>query len=142
MYYWKLSLLLVAIYSLGCQTPQAQKPSAELTEKLKLDRKKYPGQSIQDFFKDREFTDVRISNDGKYLAVGFENNGRVELAVLERQNYKFVYRAKTPTGQTVVDFGWLNHERLYMTVRRKTGSLTNESSFGKVFCNYRNLPEN
>lgn len=80
---------------------------------------------LRDFFEHAQFTDVKLSPDGKHLAFTYEEGSEVRLAVMDMANKKILSSFGYGEQMHVLDFGWGNNERVLMQIGKVTGHLDN-----------------
>ncbi len=78
--------------------------------------------STRDFFRHEQFTSVRISPAGKYLAVSVPREGKTWLAVIEIASNEVVATLDGGPDEHVYRFEWVNNERVIVSTTRKLGS--------------------
>lgn len=71
------------------------------------------------FTKPAEFGDVKLSPDGKYLAVTMPQEDGNALAIFDRKTFKPTYIYQFPTNSYVSKFLWANNERIVFTRKYK-----------------------
>lgn len=74
-----------------------------------------PVVSPEPFFRHAEYGQLKISPSGKYVAALVPANGRQGLAVIELES-KQVRPLTAARGDDIVDFNWVNDERIVFTV--------------------------
>jgi dipeptidyl aminopeptidase/acylaminoacyl peptidase len=92
--------------------------------------------SPRDFARHDKFSSVKISPDGRHLAVTFlTENGRKHLGILEILDTGLKGRANiTLTGdRDVEDFYWASSERVIYNISEKSGSLDYPQYTGELF---------
>ena len=88
---------------------------------------------IEYFFKDSEFSSVRLSPDGKHLAVIVPQADRTVLAVLDTSNRKVVGKWDYGEDRHFSNVVWANDKRLLFWVGIKTGSFDFKVSRGDLY---------
>lgn len=88
---------------------------------------------IEDFFKDSEFSSIRLSPDGKHLAVIVPQADRSVLAVLDSSNLKVVGKWDYGEARHFSDVVWANNKRLLFWVGIKMGSFDFRVSKGDLY---------
>ncbi|MEI6858338.1 MAG: hypothetical protein V5788_00845, partial [Shewanella sp.] len=68
--------------------------------------------SVEDFSRHSEYYDVKISPDGKHLAVLVDTDGRKTLAFLDSNTFKMTFAFKGGKRDQVGDYYWVNNERV------------------------------
>ena len=79
-----------------------------------------------------EFRQAEISPDGKYLAVDVVHDGRRALAVLATEDLE-VIKVSGFYDAEVGGFGWINDERLVMTIVRNRYGREAPGSYGEIY---------
>ena len=79
-----------------------------------------------------EFRQAEISPDGTYLAVDVVHEGRRALAVLKTENLE-VIKVSGFYDAEVGRFGWINSDRLVLTIVRKRYGREAPGSFGEIY---------
>ena len=91
-------------------------------------------QVIKDLVKHAQYSMVRISPTGKYLAVMIRHEGKRAVAVLDRQNRNNVINLVAFNGDIeVASYRWVNDERLVVDKARKVGELDRPRPTGQLF---------
>lgn len=88
---------------------------------------------IEDFFKDSEFSSVRLSPDGKHLAVIVPQADRSVLAVLDSATRKVVGKWDYGENRHFSNVAWANDKRLLFWVGIKTGSFDFKVAKGDLY---------
>ncbi len=89
---------------------------------------------LENYARHAQFLDVKISPKGNYLAAtARDEDGAVQLTVLDVKNKNILSVTKPNKGQSVADFTWVNDERLLMTMAREQGSFELPSLTGEIF---------
>ncbi|RYG12601.1 MAG: S9 family peptidase, partial [Burkholderiales bacterium] len=88
---------------------------------------------IEDFFKDPEFSSVRLSPDGKHLAVIVPQADRTVLAVLDTSNRKVVGKWDYGEDRHFSNVVWANNKRLLFWVGIKMGSFDFKVTKGDLY---------
>ncbi len=76
---------------------------------------------IEDFFKDAEFSNVTLSPTGEYITVSVPQGDRTLLAAFRVADMSLVAKWDYGTNQHIDRVSWVNDERFFMFVTRKTG---------------------
>ena len=79
-----------------------------------------------------EFRQAEISPDGTYLAVDVVHEGRRALAVLKTEDLE-VIKVSGFYDAEVGGFGWINNDRLVLTIVRKRYGREAPGSFGEIY---------
>ncbi|MFN6970985.1 MAG: alpha/beta hydrolase family protein [Rheinheimera sp.] len=83
--------------------------------------------------KNPAYGDVKISPDGRYLAVILYKDDKRQLVCLERENMKAVGGVKLVGNDEVGSFFWANHERLVMKVISRKPWEKEPNYYGELF---------
>jgi len=78
---------------------------------------------LEVFAKHSQFKDVEISPTGEFLAFTYEEGTEVKLAVMERKTKKVISHFGFGDNRHVVQFAWLNNDRLFLQVQTVIGWL-------------------
>lgn len=89
--------------------------------------------SVEDFSKHREFYNVKISPDGKHLAVLINDEGRKTLAFLETDSFEVTYTLRGSERDQAGDYFWVNDERVIVQVEQVRGSFEKPLNLGEIF---------
>jgi dipeptidyl aminopeptidase/acylaminoacyl peptidase len=89
---------------------------------------------IEDFIKKDRFGTVKISPKGTYAAATVPQGDKTLLVILKPGSDKpHGYVNFRETNTHVVDFTWVNDERILFSVGEKAGSLERPASFGEIW---------
>lgn len=88
---------------------------------------------IEDFFKDSEFSSVKLSPDGKHVAVIIPQADRTVLAVLDTSNRKVISKWDYGENRHFSDVVWANNKRLLFWVGVKLGSFDFKVTKGDLY---------
>ena len=92
---------------------------------------------VQAFFSYPQISDVRISPDGKYLAMVVADSktgeNRKGLAILSTSNYKVTANFHTRGQQDILAYWWANDHRLLVATAIQTGSLDSPLPDGQLY---------
>ncbi|MCL2912873.1 S9 family peptidase [Shewanella corallii] len=88
---------------------------------------------VKDFVRHSEFHNVKISPDGKHLAVLMNNDGGKSLAFLNTKTLQPVFALKADRKDLPENFYWVNDERVVVQVGRSHGSLEKPFVTGELF---------
>ncbi|MEM9103251.1 MAG: S9 family peptidase [Pseudomonadota bacterium] len=88
---------------------------------------------IKDFFKSSDFGVSKISPDAKHLAVIIEEDGRRNLAILRTKDLKPLSKFEVGKKRNIIDFDWVNNERIIFMTSLKIGSLAAPVYTGEVY---------
>lgn len=89
--------------------------------------------SINDFSRHPEFYNVKISPDGKHLAVLINTDGRKTLAFLDSKTYEVTASLGGGKRDQVADYYWVNDERVIVQVEQVRGSLAKPVTYGEIY---------
>lgn len=78
---------------------------------------------LEVFAKHPSYEDMKISPTGQYIAFTYAEGDQVKLGIMERETMKPLSSFEFGESRQVVDFLWLNDERVGMTVQKITGWL-------------------
>jgi dipeptidyl aminopeptidase/acylaminoacyl peptidase len=88
---------------------------------------------IEEFSKDREFGDVKISPDGKYLAVITRPEGKNVLMILTTDTFKVSHAVSFPDNAQVGGYSWVNNERVVLAKEYLRGWQDHPQYHGELF---------
>ena len=88
---------------------------------------------VEAFFKYSDINSLRISPTGKYLAAKVKVNDNMQLAVLLTKNNKIISSMNFGDDSEVGDFGWVNDDRVYVSMVDKVGPLEKPRATGFLF---------
>lgn len=80
-----------------------------------------------------KYYDVKVSPDGKHLAVSLDVEGKRTLAFLSSNDMSYAGGAKLPRLSEVGEFYWANNERIVMTVLKKEAWREEAIFYGELF---------
>ncbi len=89
--------------------------------------------TIEDFARHSEFTNVKISPDGKHLAVLMNDDSQLSLAFLRLKDRKPIYALKSDDDDYPINYYWVNDERVVVEIGKRSGALTSPSPSGELF---------
>lgn len=89
--------------------------------------------SVEDFFKFPQADSLKLSPNGKHLAVRAEGSGKKEVYILDRKSKAVVQKFSFPQSYEAGNFFWLNDERLLVSQNIKYGALDLPASTGVYF---------
>ncbi|OBT04814.1 peptidase S9 [Shewanella sp. UCD-FRSSP16_17] len=89
--------------------------------------------TINDFSRSPEFYNVKISPDGKHLAVLINTDGRKTLTFLDSKTYEVTASLGGEKRDQVADYYWVNNERVIVQVEQVRGSLAKPASYGEIY---------
>jgi len=87
--------------------------------------------SVEDFFKDNEFSSVQISPNGKYFATYMEDKNTSRIVVIERSTNKIIYAHSFGDDMFHGRYMWLNNERIGVAAAKRFGSLASPREIGQ-----------
>ena len=87
--------------------------------------------SIEDFFKDSEFSSVQISPNGKYFATYMEAKDTSRIVIIERSTNKIIYAHSFGDDMFHGRYMWLNNERIGVAAAKRFGSLASPFEIGQ-----------
>ena len=88
---------------------------------------------VDAFTKNDKFNDIKLSPDGKYLAVTIPLDDRTILAILDRASNKVTGMVKLEQNIHVQNFWWVNDHRVVMNVAEKYGALDEPQLDGNLY---------
>ena len=88
---------------------------------------------IESFSKDIEFAGVKISPDGKYLAVITRPEGKNVLMVLSTDTFKVSHAIRFPNNAQVGNYYWVNNERIVLAKEYIKGWKDHPEFHGELF---------
>ncbi|QQX82430.1 S9 family peptidase [Shewanella sp. KX20019] len=89
--------------------------------------------TVEEFSKHPQFYNVKISPDGKHLAVLLDNEGRKTLAFLETDTKKVTYSLHNGNYDQAGRFYWVNNERVITQIQRVTGRFEGPMNTGELY---------
>lgn len=89
--------------------------------------------TVEEFSKHPQFYDVKISPDGKHLAVLINTEGRKTLAFLETDSKKVTYALRGGNRDQAGSYYWVNNERVVVQVQRVSGRFERPGSAGELY---------
>jgi len=84
-------------------------------------------------FNDKQYQEVRLSPDAKYISMIVMHENKRALAVLDRKTRQGVGFISLPLQSEVGHYVWANNERVVINVIQKKSTLEEEESFGELF---------
>lgn len=78
---------------------------------------------LEAFAQKSQFKSVQISPDGKHIAYTFEEGNQVKLGVMHLESKKGIYAFDVGENREIVQFSWINNQRLYFVGGNITGWL-------------------
>jgi len=91
------------------------------------------GVDVSAYTRKDQFTDLKISPNGEYLAATMPMEDRSVLAVIQRGTNKVTGSFKMPRDNYVADFEWISADRLVITGAEKFGFLDKPQPTGELF---------
>ncbi|RDY67115.1 hypothetical protein DX912_10625 [Lysobacter soli] len=91
------------------------------------------GVDVSAYVRRDQFTDLKISPGGQYLAATIPMEDRSVLAVIERGTNKLTGTFKMPRDNYIADFEWVGPERVVLSAAEKFGSLDEPQLTGELF---------
>ncbi|MGN6513594.1 MAG: prolyl oligopeptidase family serine peptidase [Lysobacteraceae bacterium] len=88
---------------------------------------------IEDFFKDAQFTTVKLSPDGQHIAVTVQRDDRGLLAVLRVSDDQIVGKWDYGKNNYIQDVIWANNDRVLFRVAMKSGSFDFQRARGDLY---------
>lgn len=89
---------------------------------------------VSDFMREPEASDLRLSPNGKYLAMTVPDaNGRNFLIIINRVDLKISGSLKAREGDIIDGFTWVNDERVVASIATKIGGLDQPVSTGELY---------
>lgn len=89
--------------------------------------------SILDIYDHSTYQGVKISPDGKHLAISVYNKNKVALAFIERKTNKVVGSLKFDNGYDVGDYHWASNTRVVAEMVKKEPWLEAPQHYGELF---------
>ena len=89
--------------------------------------------SVEDFSRHAQYHNVKISPDGKHLAVLATVNGSKSLVFLETDSYKVTYSLNANRKSQAASYYWANNERVIIQVEQVRGSLEKPINMGEIY---------
>ncbi|MCE9680235.1 S9 family peptidase [Shewanella sp. AS1] len=89
--------------------------------------------TVEDLSRHPEFYNVKISPDGKHLAVLINSDGRKILAFLETDTFKLTFALNGDKRDQVADYYWVNDERVVVQVEQVRGAREQPLNYGEIY---------
>ncbi len=90
--------------------------------------------AVKDFVRPAEAADMRISPDGKFLALTVPDpNDRNFLVIINRVDMKIVGSLKAREGDMIDEFSWVNEERVVASIATKVGGIDRPIPTGELY---------
>lgn len=94
----------------------------------------YQQSVLEKYAKHAQFTSIKISPSGQYLAATSRNSeGNVILTVLDIEDQEVLSMTQGRGRESVNTFDWVSDDRLVMTMAREFGSFETPASTGEIF---------
>jgi len=88
---------------------------------------------LEDFLRDNQFEDLKISPDGQYFAATVPQADRTSLAILRRADGKVTGTFSPGRNAHVGNFYWAKDGRVLLDISEKYGSVDQPSSTGELY---------
>ncbi len=88
--------------------------------------------SIDDFVKQAQFAQVKISPDGLHIAATFKHGSQTKMAIMSLADRKVKKVLSFGEDNHVTSYNWANNERLLLTKGRKTGRFAIPAGTGNI----------
>lgn len=89
---------------------------------------------VKDFVRTAEAADMRISPDGKFLALTVPDaNDRNFLVIINRVDMKISSSLKAREGDVINSFTWVNNERVVASIATKVGGIDRPIPTGELY---------
>ena len=88
---------------------------------------------LEDFLRNDQFEDLKISPDGQYYAATVPQEDRTALVILRRADGKVTGTFSQGKNTHVGDFYWAKEGRVLMDIRQKYGSVDRPYSTGELY---------
>ena len=86
---------------------------------------------VNDFFKDSEFSSVKISPGGEYFAAYMEEKNTARVVIIERSSNKVIYAHSFGDDMFIGRYEWLNDNRIGVAPAKRFGSLAAPRELGQ-----------
>ncbi|MDQ3231271.1 MAG: S9 family peptidase [Pseudobdellovibrionaceae bacterium] len=118
-------IMLVSWSVTGCTFQKAQ-----LTNELQSELKTFSGkgQPLEDFFKEPEYSQLKISPDGRFIAAIFPKNGINSIGILSSDLSQMIFTGQFDDERHVINYEWVNDTRLMLQAGKKFGYLDGRNS--------------
>jgi dipeptidyl aminopeptidase/acylaminoacyl peptidase len=127
--YFKV-LLLLAYGLVGCSFQKAQLTSEIQSE---LDRFNGNHQPLQDFFREAEYSQLKISPDGRFIAALYPKNGVNSIGILSSDLKELIFSGQFEDERHILHYEWVNNTRLILWAGKKYGYLDGRNSDVQTF---------
>lgn len=88
---------------------------------------------LENFLKDDSFGTIEISPDGQHLAATVPLGNRTSLVILRMADMSKTGHVTLPEKSHVVDFDWVNNERILFSIGEKQGALEQPRATGELY---------
>jgi len=89
--------------------------------------------SIEHFSKGAEYSNVKISPNGNYIAVTSKPKGKALVAIIDLRTFKFSHVVKFAQNAQVGDYYWVNDERIVLEKEYIKGWQDHPTYHGELF---------
>ncbi|ARD20445.1 alpha/beta hydrolase family protein [Shewanella japonica] len=89
--------------------------------------------SVEDYSRHSDYYNVKISPDGKHLAVLMNDEGRKRLAFLRTDNFEVTFALNSSGRDQPAEYYWVNNERVIVQVVQSRGRLELPINLGEIF---------
>ncbi|KFZ37543.1 peptidase S9 [Shewanella mangrovi] len=89
--------------------------------------------TVADLAKHPEFYNVKISPDGKHLAILVNKDNHKTLAFMRTKDYQITYALSNSSDQQPGQYYWVNNERVLIQIERIGGSLEQPRDYGEIY---------
>ncbi|WP_141735100.1 alpha/beta hydrolase family protein [Oligoflexus tunisiensis] len=113
-------LMLLGMGLVGCTFQKAQLTSEIQSE---LDRFNGNHQPLQDFFREAEYSQLKISPDGRFIAALYPRNGVNSIGILSSDLKGLLFTGQFDDERHILDYEWVNNTRLILRAGKKYGYL-------------------
>ena len=86
---------------------------------------------VNDFFKDSEFSSVKISPGGDYFAANMEEKNTSRVVIIERSSNQVIYAHSFGDDMFIGRYEWLNDNRIGVAPAKRFGSLAAPRELGQ-----------
>jgi dipeptidyl aminopeptidase/acylaminoacyl peptidase len=103
---------------------------AELTGEIQaqLDQINVGHKPLQDFFREAEYSQLKISPNGRFIAAIYPYQGINSLAILSGDLKQLIFTGKFDDERHIVNYKWVNDTRLMLQAGKKYGYLDGRNS--------------
>lgn len=89
--------------------------------------------TLEDFSRDSQYLNVKISPDGKHYAVLLNENGKRRLAFLDSKTFQVTYTLDSNFIDQAGNYYWVNNERVVIEMQQKRGFFEGNLHTGELF---------